>query len=55
MLVAFLFDTIGRYVRYRSQLASIYELDDRTLLDIGLNRGELKAAAWDLVAHGSAH
>jgi hypothetical protein len=50
MLVAFLFDTIGR-----SQLASIYELDDRTLLDIGLNRGELKAAAWDLVAHGSAH
>jgi|HubBroStandDraft_6_1064221.scaffolds.fasta_scaffold3065128_1 hypothetical protein len=49
MLTAFLFDTIGRYLRYRSQLASVYELDDRTLLDIGLDRGELKATSWDLV------
>jgi uncharacterized protein YjiS (DUF1127 family) len=49
MLTAFLFDTIGRYLRYRSQLASVFELDDRTLLDIGLNRGELKATSWDLV------
>ena len=49
MLTAFLFDTIGRYLRYRSQLASVYELDDRMLLDIGLNRGELKATSWDLV------
>jgi uncharacterized protein YjiS (DUF1127 family) len=48
MLTAFLFGTIGRYLRYRSQLASIYELDDRTLRDIGLNRGELRATAWDL-------
>jgi len=48
MLTAFLFDTIGRYLRYRSQLASVYELDDRTLRDIGINRGELKATAWDL-------
>ena len=49
ILTAFLFDTIGRYLRYRSQLASVYELDDRMLLDIGLNRGELKASSWDLV------
>ena len=49
MLIAFLFDAAGRYLRYRSQLASVYELDDRTLLDIGLNRGELKATSWDLV------
>ena len=49
MLTAFLFDTIGRYLRYRSQLASVYELDDRMLLDIGLNRGELRATSWDLV------
>ena len=42
MLIAFLFDTIGRYLRYRSQLASMVELDDRTLTDIGLNRGELE-------------
>jgi hypothetical protein len=30
MLIAFLFDTVGRYLRYRSQLASMVELDDRT-------------------------
>jgi uncharacterized protein YjiS (DUF1127 family) len=50
VLIAFLFETIGRYVRYRSQLASVNELDDRTLRDIGLNRGELRAAVWDLTA-----
>ena len=49
MLIAFIYETVGRYFRYRSQLASVYELDDRTLLDIGLNRGELKATSWDLV------
>jgi uncharacterized protein YjiS (DUF1127 family) len=49
MFIAFLFDTTRRYLRYRSQLTSIYELDDRTLEDIGLNRGELKATAWNLV------
>ena len=41
--------TIGRYFRYRSQLASINDLDDRTLRDIGLTRGELKTTAWHLV------
>jgi uncharacterized protein YjiS (DUF1127 family) len=55
MLIAFLFDTVGRYIRYRYQLASINELDDRTLRDIGLNRWELKSAAWDLVAHEASH
>jgi uncharacterized protein YjiS (DUF1127 family) len=49
MLIAFLYETIGRYFRYRSQLASINDLDDRTLRDIGLNRGELKTTAWHLV------
>jgi uncharacterized protein YjiS (DUF1127 family) len=51
MLIAFLFDTLGRYLhlRYRSQLASIAELDDRTLRDIGIDRSELRATAWDLV------
>jgi uncharacterized protein YjiS (DUF1127 family) len=38
MLTALLFDAIGRYFRYRCQLASIIELDDRTLSDIGLDR-----------------
>jgi uncharacterized protein YjiS (DUF1127 family) len=50
MLVAFLFDTVGRYLRYRFQLASIGELDDRTLRDIGLTRSELRAAAWNTAA-----
>jgi uncharacterized protein YjiS (DUF1127 family) len=49
MLISFLFETIGRYFRYRSQLASINELDDRILSDIGLNRGELRITAWHLV------
>ncbi len=40
MLIAVLLDTIRRYLRYRSQLASINELDDRTLRDIGLIRSE---------------
>jgi uncharacterized protein YjiS (DUF1127 family) len=51
MLIAFLFDTVGRYLRYRSQLASIVELDDRTLSDIGLNRSELRAVAWQTASH----
>lgn len=51
MLIAFLFDAIGRYLRYRSQLASIVALDDRTLRDIGLNRSELRAVAWTSATH----
>jgi uncharacterized protein YjiS (DUF1127 family) len=51
MLLVVLFDTIGRYLRYRSQLASIDDLDDRTLRDIGLTRSELKAVAWHSAAH----
>ena len=49
MLIAFIYETVGRYFRYRSQLASIDDLDDRTLSDIGLNRGELRSTAWHLV------
>ena len=55
MLIAVLFETIGRYIRYRFQLASIDGLDDRTLRDIGINRTELRATAWDLAAHGTPH
>ena len=51
MLIAFLFDAAGRYFRYRSQLASIIELDDRTLSDIGLNRSELRALARTTASH----
>jgi hypothetical protein len=50
MLIAFLFDTVGRYL-LRRQLASVVELDDRTLLDIGLNRSELRTVAWNTSTH----
>jgi len=32
--------------RYRSDLDSISRLDERTLRDIGVNRGELATSAW---------
>ena len=51
MLIAFIYDTVGRYLRYRSQLASMAELDDRTLSDIGLNRSELRTVAWHTASH----
>jgi uncharacterized protein YjiS (DUF1127 family) len=37
---------IRRYARYRSDLATISQLDERTLRDIGINRGELATSAW---------
>jgi uncharacterized protein YjiS (DUF1127 family) len=51
MLTPFLFDTVGRCLRYRSQIASMVELDDRTLSDIGLNRSELRAVARRTASH----
>jgi len=53
MFIASLVGTIARYVRYRSQLNSISDLDDRILRDIGLNPGELRSAAWDMATHGA--
>jgi uncharacterized protein YjiS (DUF1127 family) len=53
VLIAVLYETIGRYIRYRFQVASIDRLDDRTLRDIGLNRTQLRATAWDLATHGT--
>ena len=50
MLLASILDLFRRYVRYRSQLSSIEELDERTLRDIGLSRGELVTAAWRYTA-----
>ena len=46
MLLASIIDLFRRYARYRSQLSSIEELDERTLRDIGISRGELATAAW---------
>ena len=53
MFIASFVGTIIRYARYRAQLISFSKLDDRTLRDIGLSRGELRSAAWDMTAHGA--
>ena len=45
MFIASLIYAIRRYARYRSQLGSIDELDERTLRDIGISRGELVTTA----------
>jgi uncharacterized protein YjiS (DUF1127 family) len=37
---------IRRYIRYRSQLTCINQIDERLLRDIGIGRGELITAAW---------
>ena len=55
MLIVFLFDTVGRYLRYRSQLASMVELDDRILSDIGLSRSELRTVAWNSATRRTPH
>jgi len=46
MLIPSLIALIRRYVRYRSQLTRISQLDERTLRDIGVSRGELATVAW---------
>ena len=53
MFIASLIGAIMRYARYRAQLITISKLDDRTLRDIGLDRRELRSAAWDMTAHGA--
>jgi uncharacterized protein YjiS (DUF1127 family) len=42
---------IRRYARYRSDLASIRHLDERTLRDIGISHGELATYARRYDAH----
>jgi uncharacterized protein YjiS (DUF1127 family) len=53
MFIASLVGTITQYLRYRSQLASISRLDDHILRDIGLDRGVLRSAAWEMTMHGA--
>ena len=53
MFIASLVGSIIRYARYHAQLVSFSKLDDRTLRDIGLDRSELRSAAWDMTAHGA--
>ncbi|WP_407160272.1 hypothetical protein [Bradyrhizobium sp. STM 3557] len=54
MLIITAYEFIKRYAHYRSELACIAALDDRTLYDIGHSRTELCALAWrraGLAAH----
>ncbi|WP_315756639.1 MULTISPECIES: DUF1127 domain-containing protein [unclassified Bradyrhizobium] len=46
MFITAIFDVLKRYVRYRTQLAYLDQLDERTLRDIGFNRDQLHAEAW---------
>jgi len=48
MLIASAIALVRRYSRYRSQLECISQLDERTLRDIGISRGELATAARNL-------
>ena len=48
MFIASLIGTIGRYIRYRSQLASIKQLDEHILRDIGISRDDVTNAAWSI-------
>ncbi|GLH76037.1 hypothetical protein SSBR45G_09450 [Bradyrhizobium sp. SSBR45G] len=53
MFIAAIFDVIKRYAHYRAQLACLERLDDRTLRDIGINRDQMYAQAWERA--GLAH
>ena len=46
MLISSLIALVRRYARYRSQLTSISQLDERTLRDIGISRGELVTRSY---------
>jgi uncharacterized protein YjiS (DUF1127 family) len=39
--------TLRRWVRYRSNLQTLNQLDERTLNDIGLTRSAIRQAAWE--------
>jgi uncharacterized protein YjiS (DUF1127 family) len=47
MFITAVFDILKRYVRYRTELAYLDELDERTLRDIGFSRDQLHAEAWE--------
>ncbi len=43
-------DTLAGYVIRRSAIATLHELDDRALRDIGIARSQIEAAVHGLVA-----
>ena len=47
MFLAHLVRFARTYLKYRSTIAALTDLDDRRLRDIGLTRGQIANAAWD--------
>ena len=47
MFLASFIDAIRKYARYRSQLTSLNQLDERTLRDIGINPSEIESCVYD--------
>jgi uncharacterized protein YjiS (DUF1127 family) len=47
MFLAHLVRLARSYLKYRSTVAALADLDDRRLNDIGLTRGQIANAAWN--------
>jgi uncharacterized protein YjiS (DUF1127 family) len=46
MYLASLIRSFATWRRYRTAVQQLSQLDDRTLSDIGLNRTQIRRAAW---------
>jgi len=46
MFLATLVRFARTYFKYRSTVSALAELDERSLRDIGLTRGQISGAAW---------
>ena len=45
-MIATLIGTFASWRRYRAAVRQLADLDDRALSDIGLNRTDIRRAAW---------
>jgi uncharacterized protein YjiS (DUF1127 family) len=48
MFLATLVRLARTYLKYRSTVSALADLDERSLRDIGLTRYDISSAAWDL-------
>ncbi len=51
MFLATLIRFARSYLKYRSTVSALTELDERGLRDIGLTRGQISSAAWSMAQH----
>jgi uncharacterized protein YjiS (DUF1127 family) len=49
-----LWDTIARYLVRRAAIATLRELDDRALRDIGITRSQIRSAVDGFIVPGQA-